>query len=101
MKPRFGMGTPDEAAIVAPLGEIAQFLPVLDGGLAGKEWLAGELSLADFSIAPILIYREVAGIDLTANPNVARWIERLEARPSWQRAVAPVRHFIAGELRAG
>ena len=97
IKPRFGMGTPDEAAIAAPLGEIAQFLPVLDGGLAGKEWLAGELSLADFSIAPTLIYREVAGIDMGATPNVARWMERIEARPSWQKAVAPVRAFIAGE----
>ena len=66
------MGSPDEAAIAAPLTEIAQFLPVLDGGLAGKEWLTGELSLADFSIAPTLIYRDVAGIDLTAAPNVAR-----------------------------
>ena len=96
IKPRFGMGAPDEAAIAAPLGEIAQFLPVLDGGLAGKEWLAGELSLADFSIAPTLIYRDVAGIDMGEAPNVARWMERIEARPSWQKAVAPVRAFIEG-----
>jgi glutathione S-transferase len=90
------MGAPDEAAIAGPLGEVAQSLPVLDGGLAGKAWLAGELSLADLSIAATLIYREVAGVDLAATPNVARWIERLEARPSWQAAVAPVRSLIGG-----
>ena len=98
IKPRFGIGPPDEAAIAAPLSEIAQFLRVLDGGLAGKEWLAGELSLADFSIAPTLIYRDVAGIDLAAAPNVARWMQRIEARPSWQKAAAPVRDFIAGKF---
>ena len=92
------MGAPDEAAIAGPVAEIAQFLRVLDGGLAGKEWLAGELSLADFSIAPTLIYRDVAGIDMGEAPNVARWMERIEARPSWQKATAPVRDFIAEEF---
>ena len=98
IKGRFGMGAPDEAAIAGPVAEIAQFLGVLDGGLAGKEWLAGELSLADFSIAPTLIYRDVAGIDMGEAPNVARWMERIEARPSWQKATAPVRDFIAEEF---
>jgi glutathione S-transferase len=97
IKAHLDMGAPDEAAIAGPIGEIAQLLPVLDGGLAGKDWLAGELSLADFSIATTLIYRHVAGIDMGKTPNVARWMERIEARPSWQKAVAPVRAFIAGE----
>jgi glutathione S-transferase len=96
IKGRFGMGAPDEAAIAGPVAEIARLLPVLDGGLAGKEWLTGELSLADFSIAPTLIYRDVAGIDMGEAPNVARWMQRIEARPSWQEATAPVRDFIAG-----
>ena len=90
MKPRFGMGAPDEAAIAAQLKEIAQFLPVLDGGLAGKDWIAGELSIADFAIATTLVYRDAAGIDCSAAPNVLAWMERIEARPSWQKAVAPV-----------
>ena len=96
VKARFDMGAPDEAAIAGPVSEIARLLAVLDGGLAGKDWLADELSLADFSIAPTLIYRDVAGIDMGKTPNVARWMERIEARPSWQKAVAPVHAFIAG-----
>ena len=69
---------------------------MLDGGLAGKDWIAGELSIADFAIATTLIYRDVAGIDCSAAPNVLAWMNRIEARPSWQKAVAPVTAFIAG-----
>jgi glutathione S-transferase len=96
MKRRFGMGAPDEAAIESPLKEIAQFLPVLEGGLAGKAWIAGELSIADFAIATTLIYRDPAGIDCSAAPNVLAWMQRIEARPSWQKAAAPVAAFVAG-----
>lgn len=96
MKAKFGMGAPDEAAIVGQLKDIAQFLPVLDGALAGKDWVAGTLSLADFALATTFMYRDVAGISLAATPHVAAWIERLEARPSWQVAVAPIRAVIEG-----
>lgn len=94
LKPRFGMGAPDEAAIAPQLKEIAQFLAVLDGALAGKDWIAGELSIADFANATTLLYRDVAGIDCPAN--VLAWMARLEARPSWQKAAAPVTAFITG-----
>ncbi len=95
MKVKFGPGEPDEKAIESSLKELAQFLPVLDGALDGKEWVAGFLSLADFALATTFMYRERAGISLAATPNVAAWISRLEARPSWQAAVAPIRAWIA------
>jgi glutathione S-transferase len=94
LKRLFGMGEPDQNAIEAGLKEVAQFLPVLDANLAGKDWIAGDLSLADFAVASTFIYRKPAGIPLDGNPNVAAWIERMEARPSWQAATAPVRTFI-------
>lgn len=95
MKPKFGTGDPDETAIAPQLKDMAQFLAVLDGALAGKDWVTGELSLADFAIATTFGYRDVAGISLAEYPNVAAWIARLEARPSWQKAAAPIREFIA------
>jgi len=33
---------------------------------------------------------------LDALPNVAAWITRLESRPSWQAAVAPVPALVRG-----
>jgi glutathione S-transferase len=96
MRPRFGMGAANEAVVAVQAAEIARFLPVLDGALADKEWIAGDLSTADFAIAATFVYREPAGVSLAEVPNVARWIARIEARPSWQRAVAPIAAFIAG-----
>lgn len=94
VKARFGMGEPDERAIESGLKESAQFLKVLDGNLAAKTWVAGDLSIADFAIASTFLYRNVADISLEAFPNVAGWIARVEARPSWQKAAAPVTAFI-------
>lgn len=96
IKPRFGMGDPDEAAIAPSLREASQFLSVLEASLDGKDWIAGPLSIADFAIATTLTYRSVADVPVADCPRVLAWVERIEARPSWQAAVAPVQAFIAG-----
>ncbi len=86
-KAAFGMGAPDEAAIVSKLAEVERFLPVLERGLEGKEWLAGSLTLADFAVASTFPLRKPSGISLAGVPNVERWIERVEALPSWKDAL--------------
>jgi glutathione S-transferase len=96
LKTMFGMGDPDEAAIEGQLKEIAQLLPVLDANLADKEWVAGDLSVADFAMASTFVYRKGAGIPLDDSPHVAAWMARMEARPSWQAAVAPVEAMMKG-----
>ena len=95
LKKRFGRGEPDENAIEAQLKEVAQFLPILEAALAGKEWVAGALTLADFAIASTLVYRGGADISLADAPNMSAWAERMEARPSWQAAIAPNLAFVA------
>jgi glutathione S-transferase len=87
LKPKFGMGPTDEAVVREKLAEVDRNLPILDRGLAGKEWLAGELSLADFAVAASFYLRKPAQISLVQVPNVERWIERVEALPAWQRAL--------------
>jgi glutathione S-transferase len=97
LKARFtGGGAPDEAVVASGLKESAQFLKVLDDALAGKDWIAGELSIADFTLASSFMYRGVAGLPVADYPSVSAWIARLESRPSWQKAAAPITAFIAG-----
>jgi len=86
-KPKFGMGPTDEAVVKEKLAEVERYLPILDQGLAGKDWLAGRLSLADFAVASTFNFRKAAQISLQAAPNVERWIERVEALSSWQLAL--------------
>lgn len=85
VKAKWGMGAPDEATVKSKLAEVERFLPVLERGLDGKDWLAGTLTLADFAVASTFPLRKPAGLAIT--PNVQRWIERVEALPSWQRAL--------------
>jgi glutathione S-transferase len=91
VKKKFGLGEPDESAIAKELKDVAQFLAVLDGALADGQWVAGDLSIADFALASTFTSRKAANISLEEFPNVAAWIERLEARPSWQAATAHLR----------
>ena len=46
-----GQGAPDEAAVAAGAAEFAKLAAILDGALAGREYLAGALSVADFALA--------------------------------------------------
>jgi glutathione S-transferase len=89
LKPKFGMGEPDEKSLEGSLKEVAQFLPVLDANLSDKEWVAGQLSIADFAVASTFVFRKPAGISLESAAHVSSWIERLESRASWQAAVGP------------
>lgn len=92
VKPTYGLGPTNEEVVSAKLAEVDRWLPMLDQGLAGREWLAGALSIADFAVASTFFLREPAGISLAKVPNVSAWIERVEALPSWQRALpAPLR----------
>lgn len=94
LKAKFGMGDPDQGVVEAEQKNVDQFLAVLETGLADKDWIASELSVADFALASTFMYRAQSDISLDDLPNVAAWIERLEARQSWKDAFAPVRKLL-------
>jgi glutathione S-transferase len=91
LKERFGRGKPDENVVAAETKETMRLLGVFDRGLEGRDWIAGDLSIADFALASTFTLREEAGIDLGKFANVAPWIDRLESRASWVKATAPMR----------
>jgi glutathione S-transferase len=88
-KKLFGRGEPDEAAIAGELKTVQEHLAILEGALNGRDWVAGSLSLADFGLATTFMYRKPARLGVEAFPNVTAWITRLEAKPSWIKAVTP------------
>ena len=92
LKARFGRGAPDETLIETEMKETTKLLGVLDKNLTTREWVAGELSIADFAIASTLTLRDAAQIPIREVPAVAEWLQRLEALDSWQKAVAPMPH---------
>lgn len=79
----------DEKIIAEGLEAVNRDLKVLELGLQGREYLAGKLSLADFSVCTNLLVREQAGFDLKPFPNVKAWVERMEARESIKKMWPP------------
>jgi GST-like protein len=63
---------------------------VLDGHLAGREFIAGEYSIADIACYPWIVPHRPHGQDLAAFPNLARWFARVAARPAVIEAYAGV-----------
>jgi len=94
--PRFGLPV-DETAIAEALPRARVCIAELDRLLGENAFMAGDrLSIADLVLAPQLAFFGDApeGADLlAATPNLARWVERMNARPSmvattWERLAA-------------
>ncbi len=68
--------------------ETKRLYGVLDRRLAGHEFVAGALSVADFAILAWVWRHERHKVDLAEFPNVARWYAALMARPAVTRGFA-------------
>lgn len=67
--------------------EVARLYGVLDRRLAGREYVAGEYSIADMAIWPWARGWEGQEQDIAKFPNMAAWLDRIAARPAVQVAV--------------
>ena len=65
---------------------LTRMLGAVDSGLVGREFLAGTFSGADIMTGHACIVASRLGADLSHAPNVAAYIERLNARAALQRA---------------
>ena len=77
----------DPGIIADAYARLARFLPVLDKQLAGRDYIIGPLSIADFAIGP-RFDRAPALLKFDIGPyrNIAAWLERLRAKPYWGTA---------------
>lgn len=82
-----GRGAPDEARIAEGTAEFATMSAILDGALAGREYVAGPLTLADFALAAHYSLTGASGLSLAAHPRVEAWLTRVCARDSMKRAL--------------
>jgi glutathione S-transferase len=69
----------DELLLTKPLG-------VLNGALAGHDYLAGNsFTVADLNVASILVWGKMGRLNLSNQPQVARWFDACLARPAYGR----------------
>ena len=67
---------------------LTRMLTAVDLNLQDREFLAGEFSGADIMTGHACIVSGRLGADISDKPNVAAYIDRLEARPALQKAWA-------------
>jgi glutathione S-transferase len=69
----------NELVLKKPLG-------VLNDALAARGYLAGNsFTVADLNVAGILMWGKMARIDLSAYPELTRWLDASLARPAYVR----------------
>ncbi|MGR3485726.1 MAG: glutathione S-transferase family protein [Paracoccaceae bacterium] len=73
------------------VGEARRLLGVVDGALEGRDWIAGEFSIADIALAPWLnalgFYGVKDRVGYDALSNVPAYVERFLARPAVERGM--------------
>jgi glutathione S-transferase len=61
-------------------------LTVLNSALTGRFHLAGDgFTVADLNVAGVLMWGKIARLDLSAYPDLAKWLDRCLARPAYAR----------------
>lgn len=66
--------------------EVSRLYSVLDRRLAGREFIAGEYSIADMAVWPWIVPHARQGQSLDDFPQLQRWFETVRNRPAVRRA---------------
>lgn len=74
------------------IDEGKRLLNVLEGALEGKDWIAGDYSIADIAIAPWLgaldFYGAKEAVGWADHGNLVAYLDRFRARPAVQKGMA-------------
>lgn len=77
-----------EYAINRYVNETNRLYGVLNKALDGKDFIAGDYSIADMAAYPWIVPYELQGQKLEDFPNLQRWFEAIKARPATIEAYA-------------
>lgn len=76
-------GTPDEAALAQGTAGFESMARILDQHLAGREFLCGALTIADFALGPWAEAAPTCALGYDNYPSIAAWLERVTRLPGW------------------
>ena len=80
-------------AINRYVNETNRLYGVLNKRLAGREFIAGDYSIADMASYPWIVPHERQGQKLEDFPQLKRWFEAIRARPAVERAYAKAKEI--------
>ncbi|MQA19471.1 glutathione S-transferase N-terminal domain-containing protein [Rugamonas rivuli] len=79
--------------------EVSRLYGVLDKQLQGRDFIAGEFSIADIACYPWIVPHEGHGQTLADFPDLQRWFEAMRARPATIKAYVGVENVYARKDR--
>ncbi|MES2162588.1 MAG: glutathione S-transferase N-terminal domain-containing protein [Pseudomonadota bacterium] len=79
--------------------ETSRLYGVLDKQLQGRDFIAGEFSIADIACYPWIVPHEGHGQNLSDFPDLQRWFEAMRARPATVKAYVGVENVYARKER--
>jgi GSH-dependent disulfide-bond oxidoreductase len=85
-------------AIERYVKETNRLYGVLDRQLAGREYIAGDYSIADMASYPWIVSHERHGQNLDDFPSLKRWFYRISERPACQRAYVGVQKSYSRQM---
>ncbi|MQA39355.1 glutathione S-transferase N-terminal domain-containing protein [Rugamonas aquatica] len=80
--------------------EVSRLYGVLDKQLQGREFIAGEFSIADIACYPWIVPHEGHGQTLADFPDLQRWFEAMRQRPATIKAYVGVENVYARKDRS-
>lgn len=99
---RYGLGSMRRELVDAGLSEFASSAAILEQHLASRKWLVNdELTYADFRIACVLPFADIAGLPLADFPRVEAWHARLMDIPAWRDPFAGLQAPELPPIRGG
>ena len=88
-------------AINRYVNETNRLYGVLDRQLHGRDFIAGDYSIADMASYPWIVPHKRQGQDLDHFPNVKRWFEAIRARPGTVAAYAAGEPWVTPPVPGG
>jgi GSH-dependent disulfide-bond oxidoreductase len=73
--------------------EVNRLYGVLDRRLDGRDYVAGDYSIADMAIYPWIVPHERQHQNIADFPNIKRWLDAIVERPAVQRAYAKAKEI--------
>ncbi len=80
--PAVAMEEPNEALTTAAREELDRPFKVLDAFLEKREFLLGRFTVADLNVASVLMWLDMIEMDISAYPNIRRWLTTCTSRPA-------------------
>ncbi len=88
IKKLLGLGSPDPAKIKEGEGLFHASAAVLDNHLKERQYLVGgDVTLADFSVAAMLVYAQPARFPLEKYEQIRAWYARIAGLDAWKKAL--------------